>query len=413
MVKILVIADNLDVNKSSGAKGRVALIKNLNKAGFDLKILHNSEKIIEIDDINCQTIRQNKINLFYLLSRTQRVFKRLTNININPWVEKYFGFSFTFKNDVQSITKAIKNENYGQYHWILTLSIAASFRSHAALLKLPEWHSKWLAYVHDPYPMHSYPRPYDWVEPGHQFKRNFFLKIAKGAKYMVYPSQYLAEWMESYYHIAKGKAVIVPHQISELTTDKYDETIFGSNNQFRILHAGNLMSARNPIDLIKAFQYFIKKNPEAQSNSKLFFVGKVGVYEQEFNQAMLETPQLYSTNSYLPFSQVNALQNDVSVNVILEAKGAFSPFLPGKFTHSVAADKPILLLGPYYSESRRLLGSDYPFWSEIDNVEQISTCIEKLYILWKENDKKVTLNRPDLYQYLSESYLKTQIDSLI
>src|SRR5690606_20049590 len=98
---------------------------------------------------------------------------------------------------------------------VLTLSKGASFRPHHALLELPKWHSKWMAYIHDPYPMHSYPRPYDYVEPGHQQKRKFFLNIAEKARYAAYPSKLLAEWMESYYSKLKGKTVIIPHQIDD------------------------------------------------------------------------------------------------------------------------------------------------------------------------------------------------------
>src|SRR5690606_11960387 len=101
-----------------------------------------------------------------------------------------------------------------------------------------------------------------------------------------------------------------------------------------------------------------------------------------------DLPQLYYSGEYLSFETTLAIQNNASVNIILEAKGPFSPFLPGKFAHCVAAGKPVLLLGPYYSECRRLLGKDYQFWSEIDDEEEIKRHIKQLYLNWRNNVSK-------------------------
>ena len=103
------------------------------------------------------------------------------------------------------------------------------------------------------------------------------------------------------------------------------------------------------------------------------------------------------------------MQQETTVNVILEASSEISPFLPGKFAHCVAANKPILLISPYYSESKRLLGEDYPYKFEFGQIDELTEAIEKLYQLWK-NGKKVSLDRPDLESYLSENYLKEVLD---
>ncbi len=97
------------------------------------------------------------------------------------------------------------------------------------------------------------------------------------------------------------------------------------------------------------------------------------------------------------------MQQQAAVNVVLEAKGPSSPFLPGKVPHCVAANKPILLLGPYYSETRRILGTDYPYWSEINDQERIKSLISELNQLWQLHNGQLLLNRPDLQEYLSSS----------
>jgi hypothetical protein len=86
--------------------------------------------------------------------------------------------------------------------------------------------------------------------------------------------------------------------------------------------------------------------------------------------------------------------------------------LPAKFPHCVAANTAILSLAPYYSETKRLLGSDYAYWSEVDDVPRIAALLGELYLLWKQNPKQLLLNRSDLAEYLSVSYLKKTIENL-
>lgn len=404
--EILLIVDSIDVNSSSGAKANVALIKNLNDAGFDLKVYHYSKKQIELEGIECIAVKEIKLSIFYLLSRLQRFFTRITKLNINPKVEAIFGFSFTFFNDVNSFKRAIRSVNLEDYDKVLTLSYASSFRPHKAILEIPKWHTKWWAYIHDPYPMHSYPRPYDWVEPGHKYKRKFFLEIVKKASKMVYPSQLLAGWMQSYYHNQKGKEIIIPHQIASTIVNEKDLPDFFNPERFNVLHAGNMMSARNPKELIEAFQLFLVENPEAKEVSNLLFVGNASVFDDFIKEQQKQTSQLFLSKGSMPYHKVLTMQFYASVNVILEAKGAISPFLPGKFPHCVQADKPILLLGPYYSECKRLLGDDYKFWSEIDDINRIKDCIKQLFYEWKHNKGKAKLNRKDLEVYMSSEYLR-------
>jgi len=410
--KIMVVVESIDVDDSSGSKVNVALIQNLASLGCQLKVYHYSHKEIFLNTIECILIKEQKFSIYYLLSRLQRLFTRITKKNINPFIESLFGFSFTFFNDVYSIKKAVQKENNFNPDFVLTLSYASSFRPHKALLGVPKWHAKWLAYVHDPYPMHSYPRPYDWVEPGHQQKRNFFLKIAAKSFKLVYPSLYLARWMESYYPQAQGKTIIIPHQLGEKTREKINIPKFFNPNEFNILHAGSLMSARNPKGLIKAFQLFLENNPTAKQHSKLLFIGLPSYYDNLIKEKQLGTSQLFLSDGYMPFKQVSYLQSLASVNVILEAKGNFSPFLPGKFPHCIMANKPILLLGPYYSESKRLLGENYLYWSEIDDVNHIYSHLNKLYQDWLNEKDKNKMYYKNLLFYFSLDYLKKTIIDL-
>lgn len=412
MKNILIVAESIDVEDSSGSKANVALIQNLNKAGFNLEVYHYTRKEIELKGISCHAIKENRRSFLFFLSRTERYLRYWFKIKLYKPIENIFGFSFTLFNDRNSIAKALKSIDDFEPDLVITLSKGASFRPHHALLMLPQLHDCWMAYIHDPYPFASYPRPYDYVENGHQQKRDFFLEVSEKAKYAAYPSQFLAEWMESYYPPLKSKAVIIPHQ---LNPDEHSKNIdlpnYFKKDNFTILHAGALMDARNPRGLVNAFKNFINANPEARDHSQLLFVGKQSEHSPLFHDVRRELPQLYSTDRYESFDKVLAMQKNAAVNVILEAKGPISPFLPGKFPHCIEARKLILLLGPYYSESRRLLGEQYPFWSEIDNEKNIQMLIQKLYDNWQKNPKS-ELNRPDLEEYLYVQNLKNTISQL-
>ncbi|MFK2820692.1 UDP-glycosyltransferase [Flavobacteriaceae sp. LMIT009] len=412
-MKILVITESIDVNDSSATKGRNALIRNLKESGVEVKVYHYTRKDLILEGIDCEAIRERKLTILFLLSKIQLLFKRWFNLNTNKFVEERFGFSLTFFNDVASIKKRLRSETNFKPDWILTLSKAASFRTHMALLRIPKWHHKWLAYIHDPYPMCYYPNPYKWDEPGYEKKVEFFEKVSKKSAYVIYPSLLLKEWMNKYYPLFMDKSIIIPHQVSESLHHKKKEVpIYFDKNSFTIFHAGSLMKPRNPKGLVEAFQLFLKNNPQARNEVQLLFIGKNGFYLNYLNHKKNEIPQMYVSDGYVDFKTVLAMQKRASVNVIIEAKAEISPFLPGKFAHCIIADKPILHLGPTNSETMRLLGKNYDYHSSIDDVNEIYNKIERLYNLWLNSKDMLFLDREDLKDYLSVTNLKKVMSTI-
>ena len=414
-MKILVVVDSINIEDSSGSKANVGLINNLVAAGFEVLVYHYTLKNIQLSGVTCFAIPEIKVSSLYFLSRMQRIFARNLNWNLATFFEKRFGFSFTFFNDTNSIVKALKKIDFSP-DLVMTLSKGGSFRPHYAVLKTPQLHNKWLAYVHDPYPFHFYPRPYTWVEPGYQFKENFFEQVAEKAKYSAFPSQLLLEWMGSYYpnFLITGK--VIPHQNAtynlQNSVQNNDFSDYFDAAKFNLLHAGNLMKQRSPIGLIEGFKLFLNKNPEAANESKLILLGNAAYHSKLIEEYKVDNLEIYIYNGNVAFDVVYELQKKVSVNIILESKSEISPFLPAKFPHCVEANKIILSLAPYYSETKRLLGDNYEYWSEVDDVEKIAKLIQKLYLLWKQNSANLVLNRIDLEEYLSVDYLKKTINSL-
>jgi hypothetical protein len=410
-MKILVVVDSINIEDSSGSKANVALIHNLVEAGYDVLVYHYTLKNIQLNGVSCYNIPEIKFSLLYFLSRTQRILSKIFDINIAPFLERLFGFSFTFFNDTNSIFKALRKITF-QPDLVLTLSKGNSFRPHFAVLKMPELHKKWIAYVHDPYPVHYYPRPYNWIESGYKQKEQFFLEVSKKAEYSAFPSLLLKEWMGSYFPNFSKTGVVIPHQNAKYEVKDKKFPSYFEESKFNLLHAGNLMVQRSPKGLIEGYKLFLNQNPEANADTKLMLLGNASDHSKMLEEYQKNNPEIYIHNGTVLFDEVYHLQQNVSVNIILEAKSEISPFLPAKFPHCVEANRAILSLAPYFSETRRLLEDDYDYWAEIDDIEKIASLIEKLYFLWKQNPKNILLNRPDLSDYLSVAHLKKVINEL-
>ena len=413
MKNILVVVDSINQEDSSGSKCNVALIINLVKAGYTVKVYHHSRKNIAIEGAECVKINVDKWNRVYIIGGFLRFLTRKFNLVTTPYIEKKIGFSPAFLSDVHDFTKALKKDTFNP-DLVITLSKAASFRPHKALLNIKKWHHKWLAYIHDPFPFHFYPKPYDFIVPSYKHKEQFLFDIANTAAYSGFPSLLLKEWMGKFASNFLKTGVVIPHQLVEIEKKDTQLPDFFHPNKFSLLHAGSLLGERNPVGLIEGFFKFLEANPEAKTTSQLIMIGRTSENHLEvFEKYKNSGANLIAINKNLPFDTVYQLQYAVSVNIILEAKSDISPFLPGKFPHCVAANKKMLILGPANSETRRLLGNDYEYWSEIDTIDSISKLIEKLYFEWQTNPNEMVLNKPELLDYLGVKNLKLVIDSIL
>ena len=413
---ILVLVDSIDQDKSSGARANKALIENLAYLGYALTVCHYSRKAIDIDGAIMLNIREQKSNWRYLLSRSIRLFRRYTHIDFSQFFERRIGFSFTFLNDAYSFVQMLKSLDLKPFDLVITLSQGESFLTHYATLKFPECHSQWLAYIHDPYPVKYYPTEYAFDGPGTAQKIKFMTSVIKSARQIGFPSLLLKDWMIQYYPLIEKKAVIIPHQISAkakmIKSDKIDLPEFFDTSKFNLLHAGNLLGQRSPRALILAYNDFLDKNTEAIERSNLIFIGHISETLKPELKNFLPHHNLFFSKKSLPFDLVSLMQKLAAVNIIIEGQGEISPFLPGKFPHCIMANKPILVLSPKQSETRRLLGHSYPYWAERDNVEQISLIIDDAYNKWLLNlDDE--LNRDDLIHYMGPDQLKQTLEQLI
>lgn len=406
------MAESINVEDSSGSKANVALIRNLQLAGYKIKVYHYTRKEIELEGIECINIPEKRWTLLFFLSRAERYIRNLFKIRLHAFIERFFGFSFTLLNDRNSIVRALKKIPNFEPDLVVTLSKGGSFRPHHALLELPDFHSKWIAYIHDPYPMHWYPPPYPWYEPGYRQKEDFMKQVADDCFRAAFPSQLLLEWMGDKYEPFRKKGIVIPHQINTTEITPVNTSALELDPlKFNIIHAGNLLRGREPYGLLKGFDLFLQNNPKAREFAALVFIGGHNYYSEHLINFEIKTKQFKWSRKKLDFDSVQYLQHQASVNVILEAKSEISPFLPGKFPHCITANKPILLLGPPKSESRRLLGQDYAYWAEIDDAQKICLLLEELFNKWEDSQEDLILDRQDLEDYLSISHLSNVLNS--
>lgn len=411
-MKLLVLAETLDITGSSAGKANYAFIQSLLTAGFKITVYHYSYTEIHLPGVEPILIQERKTDLNYWLSRGQRILQRLAKHNFSKSLENRFGFSFTFFNDVSSMVSALKPIRVADYDIVLTLSKGASYRTHAALLQLPEWHTQWLAYIHDPYPFHWYPKPYDWLQPGSVQKEAFIKEVAQKAKWLGYPSQCLQDWMGTFDANFKAKGIVLPHQASEAVVVKKAFPEFFNPDHFNVLHAGNLLKQRNPFPLIQAWNLFLAQRPEAKAHAKLLLIGPGAYHEPELSKICSETETIYRYSRSMDYEQVRLLEQHSAVNIVLEATAEVSPFLPAKFPNLVQTDRPILHLGPKHSEVRQLLGKNYPFVAEANDVKSICKLFVRLYDLWKEAGSVRYPFSKGLNEYFDSTYLKEVLTQL-
>jgi len=315
------------------------------------------------------------------------------------------GFSPEFNRRVNDWKNAIGRElEKNSYDYVMALGTGMSFAPHFALAELnPD--IPWIANIHDPYPAHYYPPPYQkksTVVYRKQAKK--FDDVLHKARWVSLPSLRLKEWLSQYYPILDKKAVILPHP---LPPDEMVELLPYNKNlisplkpdAFNLVHAGSLLGPRNPEALINAFSKFADADPERREKARLYIIGKVAK-EHRHIEEKYRHPNIHIILERYPYRNTLEILKQASALLLLEAAAPVSPFLPGKFADYVYADKPVLALTPPTSETARLLGEDYPYRTETDNEQGILEKLELLWENWKKNPD-LHLNRPDLREYLS------------
>lgn len=399
MKNILVVCESLRINETSSGIVSSTFIELLHQCKYKITVITENSF-----DYPINWLPKDVIVKKFEIPKTEKSFiDKIPKLRAIPVYLK--GFSKSFENKKKQYKIEIEKELLqSKYDFIYALGSGNTFAPHFALAEM-KLSIPFYVNIHDPFPMHLYPVPYkkskDWINSIVEKKIRIVLEKAKGISF---PSQFLMEDMAKTFPIINKKGFVVPHigtSLDNLPEQVTDDIILDSS-KINLLHAGTLLGPRNPKYLLQAVSEINSENSSFFNDVELIFIGKV----DKKLQSIIDNSNLGNAKFIthrVSYKKSIDLINESNALFVIEAISNFSPFMPGKVADIAFAEKPIISLSPKKSEVRRLLGENYPYQSELDNVTQIKTILLKFYndCLNSEIDKTLMLNLKD---YVSISH---------
>ena len=405
-MKILVLAESLRINTTSSGIVSSTFIKALENSGYEITCLYeDSFDITEInffDSVELHPVSYSLRNksLIDLIPKMRGLITHIRGMHIS-FKQKVLDW----KNGIDTLL--IKKK----FDMIIVLGSGISFVPHYAMLML-NTKVPWLANFHDPYPMSVYPNPYKVKRSILNWKQEKFTKqIIKKATFVSFPSQYLKDWMQSFFPLLKEKSYILPHvgmELKNLPTSEIDNKVNLEANKFNIVHAGTLLGPRKVTSLFNAFHRFLNHNDEIKKYAVLNVLGNIAK-EHSDTIDKIKGNNFNIVKERISYKRSIELISKADVCLIIEADAIISPFMPGKLADLIYLEKPILALTPKKSETLRILGEGYPFSSSVNDEEQIFQKLIELWNLWIEN-KLVLPGKERLKKYVSPKKICAKVE---
>lgn len=175
-----------------------------------------------------------------------------------------------------------------------------------------------------------------------------------------------------------------PQKFSVITNGFDEEDVSGSapalDQKFSLAHIGTLVRDRNPAILWQALSQLVKEHADLASDLEIKLVGKVDVFVKDEIEAH-GLSSFVRRIDYLPHDQVIMEQRASKVLLLLvnntkNAKG----ILTGKFFEYLAAQRPVLAIGPVDGDLYTILKeTKCGFMSDFEDLESLKSNILHLY----------------------------------
>lgn len=161
------------------------------------------------------------------------------------------------------------------------------------------------------------------------------------------------------------------------------------DNKFTISHIGSLLSKRNPRILWKALRLLLKENDQFRNDFQLQLIGKVST-------EIIETLEEFKLTEYVSLvgyvSHKDAIKRQRASQLLLMIEiDSYETIgiIPGKLFEYMAAERPILAIGPEGSDVEKIIKeTNTGRYYNYQNLEDIKSYILSCYTSYLNNNLK-------------------------
>jgi glycosyltransferase involved in cell wall biosynthesis len=397
---ILVLAENVNYNRtSSGIRSfnMLNLLRKKYKVTCVCLESFDASAVLKLPDVD-MVLLEEKATLNWILEGISKIPKVR---GLSSYITGLTLYGYRLIKDWNRHAQAVLFEK--DIALIFVLASGHDFHAHHAVARL-KTKVPIVAHIHDPYPYNHYPEPYKQDKLKYRIQARQYKKVIRKVDYCSFPSLLLKELMTKYYPEIKNKSLLLPHpecivpvsEFEQLNSDKLVPV-----NYFTLMHLGSLLGERDPACLFKAFKRFCESSVEKKQKARLLVIGRINnAHEELLEQEWDDFKNIRVINDRISYMLSKKIMSSASALIILEAVADFSPFMPGKLSDYIMAEKPIIALSPSKSEVSRLLGKNYPYISPVNDEDKIVQILNLLWEKWNVN-KSLELQTPELKNYIS------------
>lgn len=206
----------------------------------------------------------------------------------------------------------------------------------------------------------------------------------------------------------------ITNQPIQVITNGYDVEYVEKrplDNKFSLAHIGSLLSERNPRVLWKALRELVKEDEQFAKDFELKLVGKVSSDVIDAIEEFKLTPYL-NNMGYVSHQEALIQQRTSQVLLLIEIDSYLTKgIIPGKLYEYMAAERPILGIGPEEADFANILKStNAGVFCQYDEKDIIKEHLLNYYRLFKENNLKVYVMG---LQYYSRKKLTEKLAEII
>ena len=250
----------------------------------------------------------------------------------------------------------------------------------------------WLADFRDPWTeieFYDEFMPSQWADKKHHRLES---DVVKQANMVTTVGKSMANSYESMY----GREV-------QIVTNGYDEDDFSEDaipldEKFSISYVGTLARSQNPLTLWKVLSDMIKEEPDLKEDLKIQLIGKTDLAIKEALEMNGLMPYLDEIG-YIPHDQVADYQRKAQILLIISKNVSISGyFLPAKFFEYMAAQRPILCIGPPEGDIGEVLTEcNAGYIADFGDYEATKRILTNFYQLYKKG--RMIVNSKGIEKY--------------